>query len=277
MDFGEKALASTRVRKRKSGSSKNGWSENDDILLTKLVLKDQNNIDWSEISQYFPNKNTAQLIERWTKVVDPSLVKGSWTRKEDEYIIQFVSKYGTKRWTKCAEMLPGRIGKQCRERWKNHLDPSIAKTEWTSEEDQLLIDLHNKYGNHWAKIASCMKGRTDNSIKNRWNSTLSRQINKNNQHKMIKNDNQQIPIPLPNNEEPKYKEKTPLPISIPQPQNTTPDSVFALKEHLFDDINSEPNGAFNGSFYFSPPPTNDNAFTSLFSPTNSNYDQFMEE
>ena len=277
-DFGENALASTRVRKRKTGSGKNGWTESDDALLTKLVLKDQNNVDWTEISRYFPNKNTAQLIERWTKVIDPSLIKGSWTRKEDEYIIQFVSQYGTKLWTKCAEMLPGRIGKQCRERWKNHLDPTIARTEWTQEEDQILIDLHSKYGNHWAKIASCMKGRTDNSIKNRWNSTLSRHINKNNQVDANRASNTvSANVTQQKQEEPKYKENTPAPIVVPQPTNAQADVAFNLKDHLFDDLNSEPNGGFNGTFCFSPPPANDNTFPSLFSPTNSGYDQFMEE
>ena len=271
------ALAPTRTRMSQVHLSTNKtWTKEEDALLTQIATHSET-ISWRTIAQYFPNKTAPQLAGRWEKVLNPTLIKGSWTREEDEIILRFVAENGDKDWAKLALLLRGRTGKQCRERFKNHLDPNVSKLTWTEEEDNRLIDLHNKYGNHWAKIASCMKGRTDNSIKNRWNSTLSRQINKNNQHKMIKNDNQQIPIPLPNNEEPKYKEKTPIPISIPQPQNTTPDSVFTLKEHLFDDINSEPNGAFNGSFYFSPPPTNDNAFTSLFSPTNSNYDQFMEE
>jgi hypothetical protein len=107
-------------------------------------------------------------------VVDPALVKGSWTRQEDETILEYVAQYGTKNWAKLADMLPGRIGKQCRERWRNHLDPDNNHAPWTPEEDALLIELHQQYGNQWVKMATIIKGRSDNHIKNRWNSTLRR-------------------------------------------------------------------------------------------------------
>jgi hypothetical protein len=102
-------------------------------------------------------------------------VKGSWTRQEDETILDYVAQFGTKNWAKLAEMLTGRIGKQCRERWRNHLDPDNNHAPWTPEEDQMLVELHEQYGNQWVKMASIMKGRSDNHIKNRWNSTLRKQ------------------------------------------------------------------------------------------------------
>jgi hypothetical protein len=105
-------------------------------------------------------------------VLDPALVKGSWTRQEDETIMEFVEQYGTKNWAKLADLLPGRIGKQCRERWRNHLDPCNNREPWTAEEDELLIALHEQHGNQWVRIATIMRGRSDNHIKNRWNSTL---------------------------------------------------------------------------------------------------------
>jgi hypothetical protein len=103
-------------------------------------------------------------------------VKGSWTREEDETIVRFVQENGVKDWIRLATLLPGRLGKQCRERWRNHLDPDMNRDPWTEEEDQLLIHWHTQVGSKWVKIAEFLPGRTDNAIKNRWNSTLSKRI-----------------------------------------------------------------------------------------------------
>lgn len=107
---------------------------------------------------------------------NPGLIKGSWTREEDEIIVNFVKQHGTKNWTKLATLLPGRIGKQCRERWRNHLDPEVNRSPWTEVEDEILINLHETLGNQWVKIAESLPGRSDNAIKNRWNSTLKKQL-----------------------------------------------------------------------------------------------------
>jgi hypothetical protein len=148
----------------------------EDKLLIKL-MSESPKVNWNELAPSFPGKTAQQISERWSKVVNPDLVKGSWTRQEDELIIEFVRQYGTKNWTKLASFLPGRIGKQCRERWRNHLDPSNNYGAWTPEEDALLISLHAQFGNSWVKIAQRMPGRSDNSIKNRWNSTLRKNPN----------------------------------------------------------------------------------------------------
>lgn len=110
-------------------------------------------------------------------MLNPTLVKGPWTDIEDRLLLHLVNIDGPAKWTQIANHLPGRIGKQCRERWHNHLNPMIKRTmTWSDEEEWILFLQNRDKNNKWADIASILEGRTDNSIKNHWNSSMKRRL-----------------------------------------------------------------------------------------------------
>ncbi|KAJ4883018.1 myb domain protein 3r-4 [Raphanus sativus] len=156
-------------------STRGQWTAEEDEILTKAVhsFKGKN---WKKIAEFFKDRTDVQCLHRWQKVLNPELVKGPWTKEEDEMIVQLIQKYGPKKWSTIARFLPGRIGKQCRERWHNHLNPAINKEAWTQEEELVLIRAHQIYGNRWAELTKFLPGRSDNGIKNHWHSAVKKKL-----------------------------------------------------------------------------------------------------
>ncbi|WCJ26577.1 MYB-like transcription factor 4 [Euphorbia peplus] len=105
------------------------------------------------------------------------LHRGPWTAREDRLLTNYIHSHGEGHWRslpKNAGLL--RCGKSCRLRWMNYLRPGIKRGNITPDEDDLIIRLHSLLGNRWSLIAGRLPGRTDNEIKNYWNSHLSKRF-----------------------------------------------------------------------------------------------------
>ncbi|CAK9882557.1 unnamed protein product [Sphagnum jensenii] len=105
------------------------------------------------------------------------LKKGLWSPEEDEKLVRYITKYGHGCWSAVPKQAGlQRCGKSCRLRWINYLRPDLKRGGFSSSEEKLIIDLHAVLGNRWSQIATHLPGRTDNEIKNFWNSCIKKKL-----------------------------------------------------------------------------------------------------
>ncbi|PON54535.1 MYB transcription factor [Trema orientale] len=109
------------------------------------------------------------------------LKKGPWTPEEDRILISYIQQFGHANWRalpRQAGLL--RCGKSCRLRWTNYLRPDIKRGNFSKEEEETIIKLHQILGNRWSSIAAKLPGRTDNEIKNFWHTRLKKKLQRSN-------------------------------------------------------------------------------------------------
>ena len=147
------------------------WTDHEDQLL-KLAIREYGEKQWRLIAEKVYGRSPIQCLHRWSKILKPGLVKGPWSAHEDLLLKQWVDTQGPQKWSLCAKNIIGRSGKQCRERWFNILNPDVRKGEWKQEEDALIFQMFQTCGPKWTMIAGYLEGRTENSIKNRFYSTI---------------------------------------------------------------------------------------------------------
>ncbi|KAK3372316.1 Homeodomain-like protein, partial [Podospora didyma] len=147
------------------------WTAEEDRLLSMAVAKEtpQNGtISWHRVAAHLQGRNNKDCRKRWHYSIANTIRKGTWTREEDQKLLEAVEVYGP-RWSKIAESVGTRNGDQCWKRWYDCLDPRIDKSPWTPEEDSTLLVQVAEHGRNWTEIVNKhFPNRTSLSAKNRY-------------------------------------------------------------------------------------------------------------
>ena len=165
-----------KSNKNKEIKKPNFWTEEEDKIL-KEKAKEFNYKNWKSIANFIPGKNFIQCSARFRRI-RPGLIKGAWGIEEDSKLISLYEKYG-RNWAAISKEMNQRTGKQIRDRFLNSLDTRYKRGKFSEEEDKMILKYHKIYGNQWAKIAKKIKTRTGDMIKNRFYSSLQKDIKSN--------------------------------------------------------------------------------------------------
>jgi hypothetical protein len=165
-----------KSNKKREIKKPNFWTEEEEKIL-KEKAKEFNYKNWKSIANFIPGKNSIQCSARFRRI-RPGLIKGAWGKEEDSKLISLYEKYG-RNWAAISKEMNQRTGKQIRDRFLNSLDTRYKRGKFSEEEDKMILKYHKIYGNQWAKIAKKIKTRTGDMIKNRFYSSLQKDIKSN--------------------------------------------------------------------------------------------------
>ncbi|KXN83638.1 Transcriptional activator Myb [Leucoagaricus sp. SymC.cos] len=142
------------------------WTEVEDQLLKEAVAKHGEHDNWKNIALCIPGRTNKACRKRWLHSLSPNVKKTAWTQDEDKLLLDLYEQYGAK-WSTIARSIPGRTDDACSKRYREALDPSLKKDEWTSEEDEKLLEVFGRIGGKWGQIGQEMQ-RSGLGCRNRW-------------------------------------------------------------------------------------------------------------
>ena len=156
------------------------WTTKENENLRRAISEHGGNWEKISLKAFGGLRTGVQIRQHWHTVLAPGLKKRRFTDSEDKIVLDLVTNaggiFGNVEWKIVLDMatqLSGRTTKQIRERYNNHLDPTLNLGEWTVQENALLIRLQKRNENKWSMFAKELTGRTANAIKNRWNSHVN--------------------------------------------------------------------------------------------------------
>eukprot|EP00981_Chlorochromonas_danica_P012326 scaffold4837_cov163-Ochromonas_danica.AAC.7 len=152
------------------------WTAEEDMLLRKGI--EEMGEKWAEISRrYLPHRSENHVGNRWYRALRPDIKSGAWSAEEDAKLLELVKQYGESSWTKIASHMDGRIADSCSQKWRLHLDPSVDRSEWKAEEDEIIKkvimeDMDQKYvRSEWQSLLALLPTkRSDDALRNHYQS-----------------------------------------------------------------------------------------------------------
>ncbi|KAI0095277.1 hypothetical protein BDY19DRAFT_917081 [Irpex rosettiformis] len=160
------------------------WTKQEDDLLTQAVRVHGENDNWKAIALCVPGRTNKACRKRWLHSLSPYVKKTAWTQDEDQLLLRLYDKHGPK-WSAIAREIPGRTDDACSKRYREALDPSLKRDEWTQAEDDKLLRVQPDKGVQWGQIGRELN-RSGLACRNRW-----RMLNRKKAQGGLRNDHSQ--------------------------------------------------------------------------------------